>query len=595
MRVTRGFYVGVPLILFALILAGAPVRTQDASGEASISGTVKSSAGQPMAGVTVSMRGAGQTITTSVFTDEQGNYRTPPLPRREYALWAQAVGFERAETTVQPATGQVQQVAELTLRALAPTDPRFDKQLSGVELFQSMGDDTAELRRGKRLLANNCTGCHNISWVLRNKWDERGWDILVRTMSMTPDGNERESDTMANPVHGVYREELAAFLANVRGPKSTMTPRLLPRPTGEAARVVITEYDLPRAQIPSPTMRYDGSDWSLGTPGRHEGRAVHTMSIDSKGIIWFSDDRSVGRTVGRLDPSTGEVQDFMLPNMETGGAVATHGVAMAPNDMPWLTSSGGLFRYNPQAADFDVFNRPGDMPRAGGTNVVDSKGNGWVVAQNGAIKVDPLTGEYTYYEAVDAGRSGHYGIAVDALDNAYFTQPGIDKVGVVNGQTGEVSEVGFEPQLEDALPRDRDNYTNPKIRASQNAATPMHKCPRRIGGDTHGEYVYVALYCSDKIASIHMRTHEVKEYTLPVKYAGPYAIVVDGKGMVWVNMMNTDMVAKFNPQTEQFTMYHLPIRGSDVRYVGVDNRTDPPTIYAASNRVNKIIRLQFPG
>jgi len=42
-----------------------------------LTGTVKSASGEKMGGVTVSAKMEGQTITTSVFTDEEGNYYFP--------------------------------------------------------------------------------------------------------------------------------------------------------------------------------------------------------------------------------------------------------------------------------------------------------------------------------------------------------------------------------------------------------------------------------------------------------------------------------------------------------------------------------------
>ena len=47
------------------------------AADAIISGVVKDAAGAPMGGVTVSAKAAGSTITTSVYTDEQGAYTVP--------------------------------------------------------------------------------------------------------------------------------------------------------------------------------------------------------------------------------------------------------------------------------------------------------------------------------------------------------------------------------------------------------------------------------------------------------------------------------------------------------------------------------------
>src|SRR5262249_61735605 len=44
------------------------------AGDVILSGTVTSAVGEEMGGVTVSAKAEGQTITTSVFTDEVGSY-----------------------------------------------------------------------------------------------------------------------------------------------------------------------------------------------------------------------------------------------------------------------------------------------------------------------------------------------------------------------------------------------------------------------------------------------------------------------------------------------------------------------------------------
>ena len=65
-----------------------------------LSGLVKSDTGARLDGVTVSARGLGQTITTSVFTDECGNYYFPHMAEGKYLVWAQAEGFEAGKSGV---------------------------------------------------------------------------------------------------------------------------------------------------------------------------------------------------------------------------------------------------------------------------------------------------------------------------------------------------------------------------------------------------------------------------------------------------------------------------------------------------------------
>src|SRR6266436_7585610 len=53
-----------------------PARAADAI----LSGSIAAASGEKMGGVTVSAKAEGATITTSVYTDDSGNYYFPPLP-----------------------------------------------------------------------------------------------------------------------------------------------------------------------------------------------------------------------------------------------------------------------------------------------------------------------------------------------------------------------------------------------------------------------------------------------------------------------------------------------------------------------------------
>src|ERR1700719_955393 len=76
------------------------ILAQSAPGVATLSGTVKSSDGKPLEGVGVSARNAGETFTTTVYTDQSGRYFFPPVSSGQYKVWAQAVTFETATSDV---------------------------------------------------------------------------------------------------------------------------------------------------------------------------------------------------------------------------------------------------------------------------------------------------------------------------------------------------------------------------------------------------------------------------------------------------------------------------------------------------------------
>src|SRR3990172_8496053 len=87
-------------LLVALLWVGLPVLQAAALPSRGLMGTVKSSDGKLMEGVAVSARANSQTFTTSVFTDQDGQYYFPALSNGRYKVWAQAVGFEAARGEV---------------------------------------------------------------------------------------------------------------------------------------------------------------------------------------------------------------------------------------------------------------------------------------------------------------------------------------------------------------------------------------------------------------------------------------------------------------------------------------------------------------
>src|SRR5258705_13371819 len=95
------------------------------------------------------------------------------------------------------------------------------------------------------------------------------------------------------------------------------------------------------------------------------------------------------------------------------------------------------------------------------------------------------------------------------------------------------------------------------------------------------------------MAKKNMNPRRGTKYPLPSRDFEPYKVVVDKNHMVWLNQMNSDQIAKFNPFTEKFTEYRLPTLGTEARDITVDNSTDPPTVWVPYYRVNKVARVQF--
>ncbi len=593
----RTFYrVPVLLVLLASIAIAPKAFSQYAAGGPQIKGYVKSSDGKPLEGVPVSLRGDGKTFVTTVFTNQQGVYIFPPLEKGlKYSLWAQAEGFQTARLEVSAAGGQTRQVAPLQLKPLE----HFEKQLTGVEWMNSFPEDTPADKREKQIFASNCSGCHDNNFALQNRFDADGWGKIVSVMSLSSEGTPVPANATGQPVTNAYKDEIVRFLTKVRGPVPANYPlKLLPRPTGEAAQVVITEFDIPRSGAPPESYVHNGSDWMEGTPSRWEGRAPHDVAVGSDGNIYFSDDRTPDRSIARLDPRTGEVTSFKFPS-QNGGVAGTHGLDADPQGNIWANdqANGDLLEFDLKTQKIRDFPRPPDMPDAETTVAVDhsvNKGVVWATSRAGALKLDPRAGKYTFYPMITPGKPT-YGITVDREGNGWYTSPASDRVDVVDWETGKSSEIIFPPTGADTgmevTDKDRENYL--RLQAGANSATPISKCPRRIGADPNADVVWVALFCADKIAKMDIHTHQVTEFDLPHKYSRPYGVVVDRDHNVWINMLNTDMIAKFNPATQKFTEYQMPSRGTDMRHLVLDYSTNPPQLFVPYNRSNKIARIQF--
>src|ERR1700730_15280007 len=282
MKTTRGLWM-VAVIVIALVRLASGTFLSNAlhaaQSVALLTGPVNSATCEKMGGVTGSAKMEGQTITTSVFTDEEGNYYFPALDAGKYQVWAQADTFETARAAVELAATRHQDFSMKPLKD-------FERQLAGAEVLGSLPEDTPEDRRLKRVFRNNCTSCHQPNYILQNRFDADGWTAIMNAMrDFTVTGNYNGEDSAAAPTIEYFKKDLAAYLAKVRGPgPSAMKFNLRPRPKGEAARVVFTEYEVPLDPGSGFDTKYptnNGSDWSLGTPSSLNGsHGVHDAQAD---------------------------------------------------------------------------------------------------------------------------------------------------------------------------------------------------------------------------------------------------------------------------------------------------------------------------
>ena len=100
----RGLIVAKLAAVAAILIFVVP-----AFADALLSGTIKSSDGKAMAGVTVSAKPDGGTITTSVFTDAAGNifFRRCPAETTAYGRRRSATRPPRAPSIYPPTASRI--------------------------------------------------------------------------------------------------------------------------------------------------------------------------------------------------------------------------------------------------------------------------------------------------------------------------------------------------------------------------------------------------------------------------------------------------------------------------------------------------------
>jgi streptogramin lyase len=583
--------------LTATALVPLPARAADVL----LSGAVTSTAGEKMGGVTVSAKADGATITTTVFTDEGGSYYFPPLPAGKYRVWAQALTFATAKSEVDLSASRRQDFKLDPLKDYA-------RQLPGDLMIASLPDATPDDARLKNLVHNNCTGCHTPSYPLQHKFDAAGWSAIIELMKHVNVSGVYLGPNRVNGVLDYNQKELAAYLARARGPGETsMKFKLRPRPSGETARVVFTEYDVPvqaDANMPAKYQLNDGSDWSNGTPSRM-GSLVHDAWADLDGNLWFTSNVPNHFTsIGRIDHVTGAVKMFKI-NAANGMAANTHGITRDPNGILWFNVNNGrgsLGRLDPKTEQIQVFQPPTGMSPTGGATTVDWDGKGkiWVSSPTGALRFDPATETFTEYKSVTYktpnGTGTTYGAAGDRDGNGWWAEMTIDTIGHADAATGRTSELKLPPVLlgKDLMSDQQRAFYEKFAPADFNQPVPWDEGPRRMGADKNGDVLWVGNSWGGTLAKINTRTMETSFVPLPGPGAmQPYHVAVDSHHNAWLNIWTSDVIMRFDPASNQWTTFDLPTRGTEARYISLLERDGKMEVVLPYSRTSKVAVMTF--
>jgi virginiamycin B lyase len=568
-------------ILLTTVAAAALAPAQAA--EVALSGTISAASGQKLEGVTVSAKREGSTITTSVYTDQTGNYYFPPLEAGKYNIWAQALAFETTKSAVD--LGAVKR-ADLTLAPM--TDPeRRIRQLPAEMLVAALPEETVEDARIKKVFTNQCSGCHNPGYVLQFRFDEEGWNKVITMMARVPAVFMNPAANKPNAIIDFNQKQLAAYLARARGPgQSSMKFTARARATGEAARASWTLYDLPLnpdSGIATHGVKYntnDGTDWSLGTTSRI-GQLPHDGGMGLDGTLYYTVNAPNKHvSIGKVNAKTGEVT-YLKVNAAQGNAANAHGITRDAEGNFWFDINPGrrgLGKLDVKTDRITVYQTPNTMSPLGGavTMDVDGKGKIWASAPDGVLQFDPVTEKFTDFKSVtpfknSKGTNSTYGAAGDRDGNGWWAQMAFDTIGKADMTTGKVTEVtlpSLKDELDRATPEARTFYENFDERTNGNPL-PWSQGPRRMGTDKNGDVLWVGNSWGASLARIDTKSLQATIVPFPEKTMQPYHIAVDSNHNVWANLWTSDHLVKYDPTAGKWTTFDLPVRGTEIRHVSL--------------------------
>ena len=243
-----------------------------------------------------------------------------------------------------------------------------------------------------------------------------------------------------------------------------------------------------------------------------------------------------GNKIARFDTKTKTFTEWDLPE-----GARPHGLLVDRDGQIWYTGNGNgtIGHLDPATGKVVEHKAPsGGDPH---TLVLDEQGIIWFTVQNGQRigRLDRGTGKVSEYRS----RGNPYGIAVDRAGIVWFCQLAGDRLGRLDPKTGKITEIAMGA-------------------GSQ---------PRRMAVAPDGG-LWVTLYGLGKLVHVDpARQTVVKEYPLPHgAAAGPYAVTIDGAGIVWVNEIQSDSVVRLDPRSGHVRVFDLPSRNVGIRKMIVD-------------------------
>ena len=344
---------------------------------------------------------------------------------------------------------------------------------------------------GKQAVEATCIGCHALNMVQRSSgYTHEEWQELILTMV----------DLSGRPELAT----ISGYLATHFPPNTKRSPTLI---SGDASITF--------------------QRWVVPTLGQRSRDPIQAQD----GSIWWNG--QWGDLVGRIDPETGEMQEFPLP-----AGSRPHSITFDNDGNLWYTGNGNgtVGMLDRHTGEITVYPMPDPAARDPHTAIFDRNGTMWFTLQNSNMlgRLIPATGDIKLV-TMPTEDSKPYGIRLDSQGVPWVACNGSNCLVSIDPETMEITEY-LLPQSETTVRR------------------------LDIADDDTIWYVNSSL---GYLGHFDPKTGEVKEWPSPSgRDSHPYALaIVDG--IIWYNESGKrpDALVRFDPVTEEFQSWPIPSGG----------------------------------
>lgn len=375
------------------------------------------------------------------------------------------------------------------------------------------------------LVEQVCSSCHRSNLITRSSGYTRdGWQELIGTMiDLSHDAD--------------LRRDIVQYLADNYPPNEARASTLV-----------------------SGDMEIEFTEWQVPTLGQRSRDPVEAPD----GAIWWVG--QWGNLMGRLDPVTGEMTEYPLPDN-----AKPHSVMIDEDGNAWYTGNknGSIGKLDPASGEITVYEMPDPAARDPHTAVFDQGGILWFTLQQSNMigRLDPETGDIRLATA-PTERSRPYGIKVDSEGSLWVACNGSNCLIKVNPETMALTEYKL-PMPETTV--------------------------RRLDIASDGMIWYVNS-SQGRLGRLDPRTGEAKEWPSPSgPKSHPYALAVIDD-IVWYNEsgVRPDPLVRFDPETETFQSWPIPTGNIYAGIVRHMRSTRDGDLLIHQSSTNRIIRVEIP-